>query len=59
MLRLTKKSGNKALICIEKGIDFNLDMGHGVFIMFIGGVLSKLVGEQHFVFIRERGWVGI
>jgi hypothetical protein len=56
---LSRKQASTALNCIRDGIDFNLDMGHGVFIMFVGGNLSKLVGDEQFVYIRERGWVGI
>ena len=59
MKQLTNKTSGNAIECIRKGIDFNLRVNDHEFIMFVGGILSKLVNGQQFVFIRERGWVGI
>lgn len=57
--QLTAKNSKTALKCIEQGIDFNLNMGRGVYITYMGGLLSKLDKEQQFIYINGRGWVGI
>lgn len=57
--KLNLKNCKTAIRCIRDGVDFNLDLGRNKFIMFVGGILSKLEEGQQFVFIKERGWVGI
>ncbi len=57
--QLTSKTSGNAIKCIREGIDFNLRVNDKECIMFVGGILSKLVNDQQFVFIKERGWVGI
>ena len=57
--QLTNENSGNAIKCIREGIDFNLRVNDKEYIMFVGGILSKLVNGQQFVFIKERGWVGI
>jgi hypothetical protein len=57
--QLKPKNCKTAIKCIQKGIDFNLQVSPNRFIMFVGGILSKIEDGQQFVYIRERGWVGI
>jgi len=57
--QLTNKTSGNAIKCIREGIDFNLRVSDKEYIMFVGGILSKLIDGKQFVFIKERGWVGI
>lgn len=57
--QLTKKNQGLAIDMIRKGIDFNLRLSDKEIIMFVGGILSKLIDGEQYIFIRERGWVGI
>jgi len=57
--KLSKNNAGSAIECIRKGIDFNMKISNQEFIMFVGGILSKIKDGQQFFYIRERGWVGI
>jgi hypothetical protein len=50
-----KKENLKALDCIKEGINFNMKTKNG-FIYMVGGILSKLEGENHFIYIKDK-WV--
>jgi hypothetical protein len=41
--RLNKGNASTAIMCIREGIDFSLNMGDGVHIQFVGGILTKLI----------------
>lgn len=49
MRKINIKRASEASEYIRKGIDFNLNLGNNKFIMFVGGILSKLEnGRQYF-----------
>ena len=55
----TTKEGNIFLAYVQKGIDCNWQVSEKKFIMYVGGILSKLENTTQFFYLRGRGWVGI